>query len=166
MWGEPPLPQYILDKNSPFGLGSISMFLLPQKKIFFEKIEIFFWFILKIFVQMEKIIWLFERIKWDNLEQILFILWKKKIWNKIKLAEHKVSKYDQEDINFFNERKHVTQSGAFLPSAWIPYFTFTWLNLYIDQLPVLGFRHCITLWKALHKRKQIAIFAKTFWKFA
>jgi len=47
----------------------------------------------------------------------------------------------------------------FMHTAWMPYFTITRLNLYFDQLPVIGFRLVIALWKALTKRKQIAQFS-------
>ena len=46
-------------------------------------------------------------------------------------------------------------------TAWITYFAFTRLNLYLDLLQVIGFRHFIALWKALNKRKQIAQFLRS-----
>ena len=56
-------------------------------------------------------------------------------------------------------------SRAFIPivwilrhTAWMPYFTFTRLNPYLDPLPVIVFRLFIALWKASNKRKQIALF--------
>ena len=58
-------------------------------------------------------------------------------------------------------------SGAFLPTVWVfrhtaskHYFSVTRLNLYLDPLPVIGFRLLIALWKALNKRKQIAEFCE------
>ena len=61
------------------------------------------------------------------------------------------------------------QSGAFIPTVWVfrhtaskHYFSVTRLNLYLDPLPVIGFRLLIALWKALNKRKQIAEFCEEF----
>ena len=57
----------------------------------------------------------------------------------------------------------LAQSGDFIPTAWVfrhiawmPYLTFTWLNLYLDLPLVIGFRLLTTLWKAFNKRKPIA----------
>ena len=58
------------------------------------------------------------------------------------------------------------QSGAFIPTAWMPYFTFTRLNQYLDLLPVIGYEHIIALWKAYNKSKQIAQFKKNCTDFA
>ena len=55
------------------------------------------------------------------------------------------------------------KSWDFIPTAWVlrhiawmPYLTFTRLNLYLDLPPVIGFRLLTTLWKANNKRKPIA----------
>ena len=42
----------------------------------------------------------------------------------------------------------------------MPYFTCTRLILYLDLLPVIGFKDFIALWKAYNKSKQIAQFLK------
>ena len=63
----------------------------------------------------------------------------------------------------------LAQSGTFIPTAWVlrqtawmPYFTFTRLNLYLDLLSVIGFRHFKALLKVLNKRMQIAQFLRIY----
>ena len=45
-------------------------------------------------------------------------------------------------------------------TAWMSYFTFTQLNLYLYQLQDIGFQLLIALWKALNIRKPIAQFLR------
>ena len=47
-------------------------------------------------------------------------------------------------------------------TAYMPYFNYTRLNLYLDLLSDIGFQHCIALWKAYNKRKLIVQFLHAF----
>ena len=49
-------------------------------------------------------------------------------------------------------------------TARMPYFTFTRLNLYLDLLSVIGFRHFKALLKVLNKRMQIAQFLRIYFE--
>ena len=55
-------------------------------------------------------------------------------------------------FNFLTKKCHLNlaQSGAIKPTAWMPYFTFTRLNLYLDLRPFIAFRLFKALWKALN----------------
>ena len=69
-------------------------------------------------------------------------------------------------VVFFNNWKGILSRQLKFSGCLNPYFAYTRLNLYFNLLSVIGFQHCIALWKAYIKSKQIAqrfaqIFAQT-----
>ena len=45
------------------------------------------------------------------------------------------------------------QIGAFITTTWMPYFTYTRLNLYLNLLQVIGFWLFIALWRRLEQKE-------------